>query len=127
MEEELLMYILVNKDLQMSKGKTSAQVAHCVTNYVFDMCLAQLPFMGTDDTKKKWVGFLKWKRNNQKKIVLSAPQKLLEELEKEGYWSIRDKGLTEIPPNSLTAVCLGVNTKSVFYQKIPKLKRLRLL
>lgn len=118
MDNELIMYILVNEDLKMSVGKTSAQVAHSIVNYMET-------YQGFS-LRVNWIKYCNWKEQGQKKIVLKAPQKLLEELEGE-YWSVRDNGLTEIPPNSLTVVCLGVNTREEFLKSIPKLKRLRLL
>lgn len=119
--DELIMYILVNKDIPMSSGKTSAQVAHCAINY-----MEQLFMYGVYD----YLTYRAWKMRGQKKIVLQASQSFLEELEKSNKFSklaIRDNGLTEIPPNSLTAICLGINTRENFYQELPKLKRLRLL
>lgn len=105
----------------MSKGKISAQVAHSVVNYITD-------YYATKIYSEEFEIFKTWKLNGQKKIILQAPQKLMEELEASGkYHSIRDNGLTEIPPNSLTAICLGVSTREEFYKGVPKLKRLRLL
>lgn len=45
----------------------------------------------------------------QKKIILKCPQSKLEELEKEQkYIVIRDKGLTQLEPNTLTCICIGI-------------------
>lgn len=45
----------------------------------------------------------------QKKIILKCPQWKLEELENENsYIVIRDKGLTQLEPNTLTCVCVGI-------------------
>lgn len=119
--EELIMYILVNKDLTMSSGKVSAQVAHSIVNYMEELFTSRA---------SDYLVYRTWKMGGQKKIVLQASQSLLEELEKNdkyGRLAIRDNGLTEIPPNSLTAICLGINTRENFYEELPKLKRLRLL
>ena len=48
---------------------------------------------------------------------------LLEKLEND-YYSLRDKGYTEIKQNSLTAVSLGIMTRE---QAEPIVKRLQLL
>lgn len=119
--EELVMYILVNEDLTMSSGKISAQVGHCVVNY-----MEQLFMSNSQD----YLTYRAWKMLGQKKIVLKASQSFMLQLEKNPKYSnmsIRDNGLTEIPPHSLTTICLGVGTKSKFYEELPKLKRLRLL
>ena len=94
---ELVQYIVVNKDLNMSAGKLAAQVGHACTICAVNEFGNAL--------------FTEWYRNSQKKIVLAGHQKDLEKLESEGYYAVRDNGLTEIPSGSLTAISLGVNIK----------------
>jgi len=119
-QDELVMYILVNEDLNMSAGKIAGQVGHAISKYANGI-ICNLA-CGDKTVFAKWS---KW-MPIQKKIILKAPQLLLEKLE-EGYWGIRDLGLTEIDANSLTAICLGIDTREGFYERMPKLKRLRLL
>ena len=114
---ELIMYIIINKDLGMSTGKTAAQASHSCTNY-----LVHTLSNGSDEEKQK---MFKWYNNAQKKIVLGAHQKIMEKLEKDPRcFAIHDNGLTEIPAGSLTAICLGVHTKE---EVIDITKRLQLL
>lgn len=110
-KEELIQYIIVNKDLGMSAGKVAAQVGHVCT-----LCAIE--------EQKKNPLFHIWFNENQKKIVLGAHEKVLLELEKNpNFYAIRDSGLTEIAENSLTAISLGVTTK----EKVEKIvKRLQL-
>lgn len=55
----------------------------------------------------------------QKKIILKCPEKKLLELEKENkYIVIRDAGLTQLEPNTLTCVCLGIFDKES--DEVPK-------
>lgn len=96
-EEELVQYIIINKDLGMSPGKIAAQAGHVCT-----ICAVKL---GNTSAFKIWYN------GSQKKIVLGAHQKDMEKLEADGYFSVRDLGLTEIPQNSLTAISLGIMTK----------------
>lgn len=127
--QELIMYILVNKDLEMSTGKIAGQVGHVITEYFYDVWLNHsIKTMEISGKKPYQIreNYIKWYNSNQKKIILKAPQKLLEKLE-NNYFAIRDLGLTEIESNNLTAVCLGIGTRDEFYEKISKLKRLRLL
>lgn len=91
-ENELVQYIIVNKDLKMSTGKIAAQTAHAAT-------IATVNYINNKD-------FQKWYLNNQKKITLKAKQGDMLRLEEQGYISVRDNGHTEVPPNSLTVVIL---------------------
>ena len=110
-KHELIQYIIVNKDLNMSTGKIASQVGHVCT-----ICASTLV---TED----YLIFWEWYMGEQKKIILQAHQNVLEKLEND-YYSIRDKGHTEIEPNSLTAVSLGIMTRE---QAEPIVKRLQLL
>lgn len=97
-EKELIEYIIINKDLEMTAGKVAAQVGH-----VCGMCAEK-----ESNTHKYQV----WKDYHDfKKITLSAHTKTLLDLEKQGFYAVRDKGYTEIPENSLTAVSLGIMTR----------------
>lgn len=122
--EELIEYIVVNKDLKMSPGKIAAQVGHvctiCAHHYITNL-------------NKDWNNkFLAWFEKDQKKIVLEGHQKDLEKLislnEDRDFsnkvFFIKDNGLTEIPAGSLTAVSLGIMTRE---EAKPYTKRLQLL
>ncbi len=94
--------IVVRTDLGMGKGKIAAQVAHAaVSAYVFaetfDPMLAD-----------------KWMREGAKKVVLKvdSEKELLELFEKAKAKGlprslIRDAGLTQIPPGTITAIAIG--------------------
>lgn len=108
---ELIQYIIVNKDLNMSTGKIAAQVGHVCTE-----CAVKLK-----DTSK----FNIWYNNEQKKIILEAHQSVLEKLEQNNkFFSIRDNGHTEISANSLTAISLGILSRK---EALPIIKRLQTL
>jgi PTH2 family peptidyl-tRNA hydrolase len=115
-DNELVQYFIVNKDLNMSTGKIAAQVAHVAT----------IVAMEQDDSKmdNSFVKFINWYKDNQKKVVLQAHQKDLEKLVEKGFYYIRDNGLTEIQPDSLTCVSLGILTRA---EAKPYVKRLQLL
>ena len=93
------MAIIVRTDLEMGKGKIAAQASHAAVEAAF---------------KANKMKFLRWKLRGQKKVVLKV--KDLKELEK--YTSrakkekintvlIRDAGLTQISPGSVTVAALG--------------------
>lgn len=107
--QELIQYIIVNKDLGMSPGKIAAQVGHACT-----ICTMN---------EKDHPDFLRWYMGEQKKIVLGAHEKDLRKLMDFGY-PVIDAGYTEIPVSSLTCISLGVRTKEDVQKYV---KRLQLL
>ena len=117
MEDSLVQYYVVNSELNMSKGKISAQVAHVATIIAFEN-------LYNCKNANEHIKFMEWYKNDQKKIVLRGKQKNLEKLVEQGFYFIRDNGLTEVAPNSLTAIGLGVMWKSEAQKYI---KRLQLL
>ena len=93
-DDELIEYFVVNSELNMSLGKTAAQVAHVAT------------IIAVKHYLNKWDYFHEWYENNQKKIILQGKQKDLEKLIEQGFYYIRDIGCNEVLPNSLT--CCGL-------------------
>ena len=112
-KDELVQYIIINTDLKMSAGKVAAQVGHVCTICAYRSM--------TSDNHYVYENFIVWYYGNQKKIILQAHENVLEKLENQ-YYSIRDIGCNEIPPNSLTAISLGIMTRS---EAEPIVKRLR--
>lgn len=114
---ELIQYYIVNKDLGMSTGKISAQVGHVVRRISdwFNNNASQSEL----DKYNKWINEF-----SEKKIILQAHQKTLEKLVDKGFFYVKDNGLTEIPPGSLTVVGLGVMTRE---EAKPFVKRLQTL
>lgn len=103
-KDGLVMYIIINKDLKMSTGKTAAQASHSVTSYLVNTM--------TSDNLFEKNRLFEWYSDCQKKIVLGAHQKVMEKLEQnDKFFAVHDNGLTEIPSGSLTAICLGLHTK----------------
>lgn len=96
------MYILVNEDIKISKGKLPGQVGHAITSYLYYNYIKPL-----ENGEK--VNSLEDYMDAQKKIILKCPQSKLESLELSGdYIVIRDKGLTQLEPNTLTCVFFGI-------------------
>lgn len=116
-ENELIQYILINEDLQMSPGKVAAQVGHVCTICAYN-CLDDNS--ETDENK-----FMYWYAGEQKKIILRAHEKEMCKLIEHGFWYyILDKGYTEISADSLTALSLGILTRR---EALPFVKRLQLM
>lgn len=113
------MYFIVNKDIEISKGKLSGQVGHASMSYLYSR-------MEDEDFKLKLKDYMV----EQKKIILKGTENQIKKLEKDsidnnlGYITIRDLGYTELESGTLTCICVGISG----IDEIPKItKRLRLL
>jgi len=97
---EIKQVIIVNKDLNMKKGKICSQVAHASLN----------SYLITSKKNKEIVE--KWLNEGQKKIILKTSLKEILEIKK--YFDekgvpnvlIRDMGLTQVKKGDIT--CLGI-------------------
>ena len=99
---EMKQAIIIRTDLKMSPGKIATQAAHAAVSSAFL----------TKAKKRSW--FLKWDSEGQRKIVLKVKDlKALKELKKKASSLgiptkiIKDAGLTEILPGSVTALGIG--------------------
>lgn len=91
--------IVVRKDLNLSIGKTAVQVAHA----------SLAAYSKTGKIIKQ-----NWEREGSKKVVLQVDSEnelklLYEKAKKRGLTTalIKDAGLTEIPPGTITALAIG--------------------
>ena len=123
-----VVYIIVNKDLNMSLGKTCAQVGHAIQylcQHYFSIKQSQEK-SPTEKTEKLINDYLEWSVEGQStKIVLGADSKefnKLKILELE-HFIVTDAGKTEIPSGTETVLCFWPMEKN--NNKI--IKRLRAL
>jgi len=115
---DLRMYILVNEDIKINKGKLAGQVGHAVAVYFYNTM---------DDKNNLYDSTIElYMTNYQKKIILYAPQSKLEELEENKYITIRDRGWTDLEPNTLTCVNMGIIDYDDFPKELNWLKNLKL-
>lgn len=119
---ELIQYIVINKDLAMSPGKIAAQAGHVCTICTHTYLTNERIWGGTIELNKE--NFNAWYNGEQKKIILEGHQKDLEKLKEKGFFYVHDAGYTEIPAGSLTAISLGIMTRE---EAKPFVKRLQLL
>lgn len=120
MQDELAQYFVVNKELCISTGKISGQVAHGETIVCVEVLhKGNLP----KGTKER---FLEWFNDgkDQKKILLEGSEKQLRKLIELGWYPVYDNGLTEIPAGSLTVVASLPMLRS---EANPHVKRLQTL
>lgn len=138
------MYIVVNHDLGMGKGKIAGQVGHAVHLAVESMLtsssesnknntnmLATISdFVGSVVLNKRVPYNIKsvytiWKNTGMAKVVLKASQSEMEALEKlPNTIAIRDCGRTQIAQNSLTAIAFYPDRKDNMQQIVGKYKLL---
>lgn len=124
-EEDVCLYLAVNKALDISTGKAGAQISHAVKNYMHNVIntprnpknqrnyktILQYDLMCSKEFEQALYEY--YRINAQKTIVLAMKEKDLKKFEEKGYIVIRDNGLTEIPPNTLTAIAFGIVPKSL--------------
>jgi len=89
---ELRMYIVVNSDAKMGKGKIAAQVGHVV------MMITE--YLLTHDRAL----YDKYKKNNMPKIVLKADLETMNRLLNISKFIVRDAGRNQIDAGTLTAI-----------------------
>jgi len=95
--------IIVDEDLDLSRGKLAAQVAH-----------ASLGAYRKSSTNIQ----NKWERQGEKKVVLAADDKSLQDLLRKAERNkitahiVKDAGRTEIKPGTTTALGLGPEKES---------------
>lgn len=107
----LAMYILVNEDIKIGKGLIANQVGHAVSIFHYRGYY----------TEELMDNYMKKPR----KVILKAPQSLLEYLERQGYIHIRESDTTHLPKNTLTCVNLGIYDRDK--DELPKyIKELKL-
>lgn len=94
--------LLIRKDLKLSRGKLAVQCAHASVTAANK----------ARRERKEW--YKKWVFEGQKKVVLEVEDleellKYFERAKREGLpvSLITDAGLTEVPPNTKTAVGIG--------------------
>lgn len=131
-----VMYIAINKDLEgliNNPGKIGAHTAHAVFDYI-NKTLENIE--NSKDHIDEWTEsemfhdiktFIKdFKINGDTIIVVKASEKDMFKWENEGYTAVRDRGLTCVEENSLTAINLGIYDKD--NDEVPKwIQKLRLL
>lgn len=95
---ELQQYLIINKEIDISKGKLAVQTAHASAR--FERAVAQeMPIPLFDKNY-----YHQWAEGREKKIAVRGKYSLLEKLESEGWVNVRDSGLNELSANTLTVV-----------------------
>jgi len=123
MDLEYAMYIVINDDLKMQKGKIASQTGHVVQLITED--IIRMGYETTRGVPDAYMRYMKWRANGCAKIVLKASHEQLELLltmPETRY--IIDAGRTQIAPNSLTVVGFFPELKSKMVDIVSKYKLL---
>ena len=96
-----VMYLVVNNDLNMGKGKIAAQVGHAVQNIVEEIIRKGYESRPTPEC---YFRYMKWKKHAAKIVLKASEEKLLELCKHPEARQIIDDGQTQVPANSLTVI-----------------------
>jgi peptidyl-tRNA hydrolase len=134
--DPIIMYLIVRESLNMSIGKTAAQVGHAVQmlqlGYQKDLDILENTFDGdipdeSSSILQRVPIYKKWLETSFRKIVLKADEKEFAKILKEmpnNIVLVTDAGLTELAPQTDTVIGVFPMYKS----ECPKLiKRLQVL
>ena len=104
----LTMYLIINSDLKMGKGKIAAQIGHAVEELIEGL------------VKNPTQNYIDWKNGTRKKIVVKASEIEIEnllkcigleessdknkEIQEEYFIAIKDAGCTQVKPGSVTVI-----------------------
>src|SRR3990172_5907004 len=100
--EQPVMYLLINNDLKMRKGKCCSQVGHCVGEIVERLVRKAYE---SKNVPKEYITYLKWKKNSVKIVLKATEEQMRGLMKRDDCVYIFDSGNTQVPPNSLT--CIG--------------------
>jgi len=130
-EDPLVVYIIVREELNMSGGKIAAQCSHAIQKLLVKYFFLQVFLASKKALPKNELKHLemtqKWIENLSRKVILKADDKEWERLKKEFHsecFIVVDAGLTEIPANTETVMCLWPIHKS---EKPKSIKKLQIL
>lgn len=100
---ELYMYVLVNDDLKMGKGKIAGQVGHVVGLITEE--IIRKSYESNKGVPDCYLRYINWKNTGHAKIILKATEEQMKSF--IGYPEslyVLDAGRTQIAPNSLTVL-----------------------
>ena len=119
---EQVLYILVNSDIKIAKGKLAGQVGHAVDVFYYHFYEQTERISSPTYTGVTRANIQAYHQTGIKKIILKCDEATLLQLESAGYLAIRDRGLTHLAPNTLTCVCAGLFEKGSAPEWIQQLK-----
>ena len=131
MENEIIQYFIVNNEINISAPKLAVQIGHVATIITHEITkIMYQPLNGEYINPNILISiddWIKWYNNgkNQKKIILAGKEKQLLKLIDQGFYYIRDNGLTELLPNTLTVCGLPPMKRSEAQKYVKRLQLYR--
>jgi len=118
MDQDPVMYIFVNSDLKMTKGKVASQVAHVV-----QLITEEIIRDGYENhpPSESYMTYMKWRTNPVKIIKKANTIELIDLARIKQARQIIDDGQTQVKPNSLTVVGFFPSSKMTEFVKEYKL------
>ena len=126
--DEMVLYLIINKSLKMSKGKLVAQTGHTITQLIHKLTiLHEMPHTYNRPSFPDKLDFYSWINGSQTKVALSSDNKSdtnlagaasLISIESAantfGIYNhlVQDEGRTEIPAGSYTVLGIEPLPKS---------------
>lgn len=100
--DDYVMYLMVNKDLNMSPGKVAAQIGHVVEKLTTRLVKSLYEDMELSEYQ---IAYQKYLNSGHAKITLAVSEKEMKKFIGDvDAEHIIDEGRTEVPPNSLTVM-----------------------
>jgi len=106
--------LIVNSDLKMGRGKIAVQIAHGEVAYMRHIMHSVVDYIqSTNVYTEQMRRYHRWQtgeNNLMKKVVLKAPKHVMIEQASKAmarniwYHCVYDRGLTQVPENSLTCI-----------------------
>lgn len=129
-ENPWVMYLIVRYSLNMSAGKTAAQVGHAVDmmgKYQRKLAVKNVTTPLVGDELLQMYAFEEWENHANRKVVLKADDQQFEKVKQELpiIYVVRDAGLSEIAAGSETVIGLWPARKESFPKIIHRLQVLK--
>ena len=114
--QELVVYIVINNDVNMGKGKIVAQACHVIAEMTAKL-ISNKPGL--------WLAYIR--DGTHPKICLKATSIQMEELKNKyqgNVFYVHDAGRTQVPSGTLTALAFPPMLRSEVYAELTSLKLL---
>lgn len=124
-QDDYAMYILINNDLGMEKGKIAAQAGH-VVQHIIEKIVFNHYQSKNDESLRIKADYIEWKKHHgSAKIILKASQRDIENLMSlPNATYVMDAGRTQVDAGSLTALGFYPGKKKDMEEIMRRLKLL---
>jgi len=130
-DDPWVLYLVVNKDLNMGLGKVAAQCGHGVGQLdIYHESILTKSLQGKKLSKQEMAHFDRvssWRKDSFRKIVLEGSNKTWNRLKSLDckHFIVRDAGFTEVSPGSETVIAYLPMQKSQVPELLAKLRLLK--